>query len=136
MKRETNSTLKEKNLLEHLWSGHFLSEKNKTVAQSISYKIQNIQLLTITVCVCVQVLYVCVYLDKSWMSGSARRCHPAARQSSRGQRKSLVWGHSYTPRFQSAPGWADGLSSPLHLNRPPRHEDTDSLSYLVLLYFI
>ncbi len=49
-------------------------------------------------------------------------CHPAARQSFPGRRKILVWGHSYKPRPQAAPGWADGLSSPSLLNLPPEDE--------------
>lgn len=86
-----------------------------------------------TVCVCVQVRCVYVYLDKSGMRYSARRCRPAARQNYWGQGKSLVWGHPYTQRRQAAPCWAHVQSNPSLLNHPPRYEVTDSLSYLVLV---
>lgn len=65
------------------------------------------------ICVCQ------VYLHRFWMWGSAGKSHLAARQSCPRQRKSLVWGHSYKPHPQAAPGWADGLSSPSLLNHPP-----------------
>lgn len=66
-------------------------------------------------------VYSCVhvYLGRFWLWGSAGKCHLAARHSCPGQRKSLVWGHSYKPFPQPAHGWVECLSSPSLLHHPP-----------------
>lgn len=70
---------------------------------------------------------VCVDLDRFWMWGSAGKYHLGAQRSCPGQRKSLVWGHSYTPHLQAAPGWAGDLSSPSLPDHRPGDKERGSV---------